>query len=156
MDLGELRELIAILETSSLSEIEIEEEGRRIRVRKEPPMQSVVQMVPAPVGIGELGVGVAPANPALPEASGEDALENGLETIDSPMVGTYYVASAPGEPPFVVVGDTVDAGQTVCIVEAMKIMNEVAAKHPAVIVKALVENGDPIEFDQPLFAVRPL
>ena len=152
MDLGELRELIAILETSSLSEVEIEEEGRRVRVRKEPPQPAVVQMAAAPVA--EASAGVAPTT--TPDAPAEDALESGLETINSPMVGTYYVAAAPGEPPFVVAGDTVDAGQTVCIVEAMKIMNEVAAKLPGVIVKVLVENGDPIEFDQPLFAVRPL
>lgn len=153
MDLGELKELIAILEDSSLSEIEIEEEGHRVRVRKEPP--AVVQMAAAMPGNVVSGGAGAPAAPAETTAA-EDALESGLETINSPMVGTYYVAPAPGEPPFVVAGDSVDAGQTVCIVEAMKIMNEVAAKQPAVIVKVLVENGDPIEFDQPLFAVRPL
>ena len=156
MDLGELRELIAILETSNLSEIEIEEEGRRVRVRKEPPQSSVVQMAAVPVGEVAVGVSPSPEESASPDSSSEDALESGLETINSPMVGTYYAAAAPGEPPFAVAGDTVDAGQTVCIVEAMKIMNEVAAKLPAVIVKVLVENGDPVEFEQPLFAVRPL
>jgi acetyl-CoA carboxylase biotin carboxyl carrier protein len=153
VDLAELRELIAILEDSSLSEIEIEEEGHRVRVRKEPP--PVIQMASAMPGTAVAGGAVAPAA-AVEKTAAEEALESGLETINSPMGGTYYVAPAPGEPPFVVAGDSVDAGQTVCIVEAMKIMNEVAAKLPAVIVKVLVENGDPIEFDQPLFAVRPL
>jgi acetyl-CoA carboxylase biotin carboxyl carrier protein len=72
------------------------------------------------------------------------------------MVGTFYTAPAPGEPAFVRVGDTVEENQTVCIVEAMKLMNEVAAKESCVIEKILVENGEPVEFGQPLFAVRPL
>ncbi|MBN2311119.1 MAG: hypothetical protein JXR94_19235, partial [Candidatus Hydrogenedentes bacterium] len=83
-------------------------------------------------------------------------VEDGLQTIDSPMVGVFYVAPSPGAPPFVEPGSTVAADDTVCIVEAMKLMNEVTAKFPAEIVRVLVENGEPVEFSQPLFAVRPL
>jgi acetyl-CoA carboxylase biotin carboxyl carrier protein len=72
------------------------------------------------------------------------------------MVGVFYAAPAPGEPPFVQPGDTIEAGQTVCIVEAMKLMNEVGAKVPCVIEQVLVENAEPVEFGQPLFSVRPL
>jgi acetyl-CoA carboxylase biotin carboxyl carrier protein len=82
--------------------------------------------------------------------------ENGMVTIDSPMVGTFYSASAPGKPAFVLPGDTVEPNQTVCIVEAMKIMNEVVSKLPMIIEKVLVENGEPVEFGQPLFMGRPL
>ncbi|NLT61310.1 MAG: acetyl-CoA carboxylase biotin carboxyl carrier protein, partial [Candidatus Hydrogenedentes bacterium] len=84
------------------------------------------------------------------------APDDELITIDSPMVGVFYAAPAPDKPPFVKPGDAVQEQQTVCIVEAMKLMNEVTAQFPARIVKVLVENGEPVEFGQPLFAVEPL
>lgn len=149
MDFKELLELIRILEESGLSEIEVEEEGRRIRLQKPAPpavLQSVA-MVP----------GVAPGAqaPGLVDPAAAEAEEApGLPTIDAPMVGTFYSASAPGEESFVQVGDTVEENQTVCIVEAMKLMNEVVAKFAGVVEKILVENGQPVEFGQPLFAIR--
>ncbi|HPO31198.1 MAG TPA: acetyl-CoA carboxylase biotin carboxyl carrier protein, partial [Candidatus Hydrogenedentes bacterium] len=104
-----------------------------------------------------MGMGDAPGMGAKGKAGEESPrLEEGLITIDSPMVGTFYDAPGPGEPPFVQPGDTVDAGQVVCIVEAMKIMNEVTAKVPAIVEQVLVRNGEPVEYGQPLFAVRPL
>jgi acetyl-CoA carboxylase biotin carboxyl carrier protein len=114
------------------------------------------------VAVQTVPVAVAPAKAEPEKPSGKAEKEGatfegeGLATIDSPMVGTFYTAPAPGEPPFLLPGDTVEPGQTVCIVEAMKIMNEVPAKVAAIIEKVLVENGEAVEYGQPLFAIRPL
>ena len=154
MELAKLKELIELLEASDLSEIEIEEDGRRIRLQKSSPAGIVHAPYPVVGAPAQLGAGPAqPAGDADEPAADED---DGLLTIDSPMVGVFYAAAAPGEPPFVDVGDTVAEGQTVCIIEAMKLMNEVAAKQGAVVERILVENGEPVEFNQPLFAIRPL
>ena len=155
MDVEKLRELLGIFEASGLSEIEIEEAGTRIRLKKGAPEQPYCApaytvapppRLEAPVPPG--GAAGAPHEPAAPEDE--------LMTIDSPMVGVFYAAPAPDKPPFVKPGDVVQEQQTVCIVEAMKLMNEVTTQFPARIVKVLVENGEPVEFGQPLFAVEPL
>lgn len=161
MDLDRLRELIRIFEQSELSEIEIEEDGNRMRLRKPEPKAYAT----APIAITAQHIDPTPqiAVPEKPAAAvaakaPEPAVEEEerLLTIDSPMVGVFYTSPAPGEPPFVRPGDTVTEHQTVCIVEAMKLMNEVAAKFSAVVIKVLVENGEPVEYGQPLFAVRAL
>lgn len=150
MDFKDLEALIAIFEKSGLTEIEIEEDGRRMRLQKgglaPPPMTTQITMPQAQHS--------ATAD-SVPGAGDGPALDDGLITIDSPMVGTFYRAPAPGEAPFVKEGDSVSSGDTVCIVEAMKLMNEVSAKSSGTIEKILVENGEPVEFGQPLFAVRP-
>ncbi len=156
MDFNEIQDLIKILESSGLTEIEIEENGRRIRLSKQGPsgaLAAPMHFIPVPAGFGG-GIPLPGATPQDRLAS--ETRENGLITIDSPMVGTFYTASSPGKPPFVLPGDTVEPNQTVCIVEAMKIMNEVVAKVPAIIEKVLVDNGEPVEFGQPLFTARPL
>jgi len=152
VDFGELKELIRILEDSSLAELEIEQDDRRIRLSKQTSgmmmAQPAVHPAPAP--------SPAPAaGSASDTSSEEEAADEGLLMVESPMVGTFYSAAAPGEDPFVKPGDIVAADTTVCIVEAMKIMNEVAAKVSGKVERVLVENGDPVEFGQPLFAVRP-
>ena len=161
MDFDELQELIQILESSELSELEIEEEGRRIRLSK----GLAPSPVAAPTHFLANGGGQAPAPAPAPAAAEAGAgasaseakpLGSGLITIDSPMVGTFFASSGPGKAPFVLPGDTVEAEQTVCVVEAMKVMNEVIAKVPAIIENVLVESGDPVEFGQPLFTARPL
>ncbi len=150
MDINELKELIKLLEESALSELEIEEDNRRVRLSKQwnsgVPMQQFAVPAPAPAPVA------TPAAPVQTEA--EAAIEAGLLTIESPMVGTFYAASGPGDPPFVLPGTRIEKDQTVCIVEAMKIMNEVASNHSGIIEKVLVENGQPVEFGQPLFHVR--
>lgn len=153
MDLKELEELIQMFEASSLSEIEVEEEGRRTRLIKPQPVlaaPAAIQVASMPVGQAS-PISAPQAAPEAPEQEGEE-----LPTIDSPMVGTFFVAPAPGEEAFVKVGSKVDENQTVCIVEAMKLMNEVGAKFACTIEKILVENGEPVEFGQPLFLVRAL
>jgi acetyl-CoA carboxylase biotin carboxyl carrier protein len=162
VDLDKLQELIRIFESSELSEIEIEESGRRMRLKKPRPIASyaapVIPMAPPQESRGTqviLHEAVRPIEPTTLPAKREEKEEK-LITIDSPMVGVFYSAPAPGEPPFVKPGDTVDEHQTVCIVEAMKLMNEVTAKSPCVIERVLVENGEPVEYNQPLFAIRPI
>ncbi len=157
MDLKKLEELIRMLEDSSLSEIEIEEEGHRIRLVKPQPPAPVAVAAPVAIPVAAAPAGHVSAIP-VPGAAPVPAEPEGeqLPTIDSPMVGTFYTASSPGEEPFVREGSKVDENQTVCIVEAMKLMNEVGAKFACVIEKVLVENGEPVEFGQPLFSVRPL
>ncbi len=168
MDLDKLREIIQVFEAANISEIEIEEKGSRILLKKSPKEfvlpphthmgASIPQMYEAPFSSAlaqQPGLGFAqPASaPVAPEPAKE---EEGLATINSPMVGVFYIAPAPGEPSFVEVGSVVEEGQTVCIVEAMKLMNEVTAKMSGVIVKVLVENAEPVEYGQPLFALRPI
>lgn len=148
LDFKELRELIRILEESGLNEIEIEEEGRRIRLQK-----SVAVSLPLASEVPG-NSGPAPAENPSSQESAEVDETLGLDTIDAPMVGTFYAAPAPGEEPYVQAGDRIEESQTVCIVEAMKLMNEVAAKFAGIIEKVLVENGQPVEFGQPLFAIR--
>lgn len=152
MDLGELQELIRILEASGLAEIEIEEDDRRIRLSK--PAVAAQHFSAMPTAAPAPAPSAPVAAPAE-ETEDENGLGEGLVSIDSPMVGTFYSAAAPGEPPFVLPGDRVKPDQTICIVEAMKIMNEVAAKEAGVIERVLVENGEAVEFGQPLFALRP-
>ena len=163
MDLDKLRELIGLFQASDLSEIEVEEEGRRVRLTKAlqpgPPVPQLIAHMPAPapLSVGQpivmpAGTGSSPASGTITEVESEQ--DESLITIDSPMVGVFYASPSPGEPPFVKAGDTVDENQAVCIVEAMKLMNEVASKFKCTIVNVLVENGEPVEYNQPLFAVR--
>jgi acetyl-CoA carboxylase biotin carboxyl carrier protein len=157
VDLSELKALIRILEESGLSELEIEEEGRRVRLQKP---TAGVSFAPVPV-VQPLPVATS-ATPSprfdgsAAAAPAEPAPGDGLPTFDAPMVGTFYASPSPGSDPFVKVGDRVEVNQTVCIVEAMKLMNEVGAKFAGIIEHILVENAQPVEFGQPLFAVRPL
>jgi acetyl-CoA carboxylase biotin carboxyl carrier protein len=154
VDFDELKQLIRILEESGLSELEIEEEGRRIRLQK--PGAAAPAPVAAPAAPNVQPMVVDAGGPVSAASDDDDDIADGLPTINSPMVGTFYRSPSPDADPFVTVGDRVDENQTVCIVEAMKLMNEVGAKISGVIEKVLVENAQPVEFGQPLFAVRPL
>ena len=157
MDLDKLHELIRIFEASELSEIEVEEEGRRVRLMKPAPNTVVQTALPmAPVARVDYPAHMTHEMGAPAAAPKPQAIDDGHATINSPMVGVFYVAPAPGEPPFVRPGDKIDKDQTVCIVEAMKLMNEVSAKFPAEIISVLVENGEPVEYNQPLFTVSPI
>lgn len=158
MDLARLRELIGIFQTSDLTEMEIEEEGGRVRLSKVHPAMPAQQPVLMHVSAPATPPPATSAHSTAPAGEAEATAEpdEGVVTVDSPMVGVFYAGPTPAEPPFVKPGDTVEAGQTVCIVEAMKLMNEVSAKFASEIVSVLVENGEPVEYNQPLFAVRPL
>jgi acetyl-CoA carboxylase biotin carboxyl carrier protein len=156
MDLNLVKKLVKILENSQLTDLEIEEGGTRIKIAKN------VQLVQAPQNPVSIipqaaAVNVTSEQPKVEEkkqAPVED--ESKLHAIKSPIVGTFYRAPAPDADPYVQVGDTVSAGTVLCIVEAMKLMNEIESDISGKIVKILVENGKPVEYNQPLFLIQPL
>jgi acetyl-CoA carboxylase biotin carboxyl carrier protein len=145
----EIRRLAELLRDYSLTEVEVEREGVRVRLRREPPPMAGVPALP--------GV-PAPASPAVattPATAAAEASEAHLLTIEAPMVGTFYRAPSPDAQPFVRDGDRVKKGQVVCIIEAMKLMNEIESKVAGRVVKVLVENTQPVEYGQPLFLLEP-
>jgi acetyl-CoA carboxylase biotin carboxyl carrier protein len=152
VDLREIRRLAELLKEYGLSEVEVDRKGVRIRLRREAP----------PVAAAASGrIGAAPASPAIAiSAAGAAAPASGaneahLLTIEAPMVGTFYRAPSPDAQPFVRDGDRVKKGQVVCIIEAMKLMNEIESKVAGRVVKVLVENSQPVEYGQPLFLLEP-
>ena len=168
LDIRKLKELIRLMVENELTEIDLKDEKETVSLRREGSQAPVVQVSPAPAAPPAAPAPVAPAAPAAPapapaapapaaapatEPSPADT--SNLEQITSPMVGTFYSAAKPESPAFANVGDTVTADTTVCIVEAMKIFNEIKAEQSGVIEKVLVSNGDSVEFGQALFLVRP-
>jgi acetyl-CoA carboxylase biotin carboxyl carrier protein len=151
----ELRDLIRIVEESDIDELEISRWGRTVRIVKRraahnsavPPPAYAVEH-PAP------GAHVAPAVESREQPQVEETREPG-HLVESPMVGTFYRAPAPEAPAFVEVGDSVRVGQTLCILEAMKLMNELQSEVNGVVRKILVDNGSPVEYGQPLFEIEP-
>lgn len=145
MDLEKLKRLIEIFEKSSLSELEIEEEGTRLKFVK-PKEKEIVfphTQIPTP-----------PHTPREEVEERDEEEKKKIVAIRSPLVGTFYRAPSPEEPPFVEVGDEVVPGQTVCIIEAMKVMNEIEAEVKGKIKEILVQNGEPVEYDQELFLIE--
>ena len=160
LDIRKLKELIRLMVENELTEIDLKDEKETVSLRREGSQAPVVQVSPAPVAPAPAPAAPAPvpaptAPPAAPASEPSPADTSNLEQITSPMVGTFYSAAKPESPAFTNVGDTVSADTTVCIVEAMKIFNEIKAEQSGVIEKVLVSNGDSVEFGQPLFLVRP-
>lgn len=158
-DIEDLKQLIEFLKEYQIAEFDLDRGDLKIRLKFN--QQSTAQ-----AGLGDLArilssapqsaapaAAAQPAAPAAPEAPQEDP-DAGLHIVKSPIVGTYYGSPSPGSAPFVTVGDRVEKGQVICIVEAMKLMNEIESDASGEIVKCLVSNGQPIEFGQPLFSVR--
>jgi acetyl-CoA carboxylase biotin carboxyl carrier protein len=148
----DIRELIRILSRTDVEELELERAGERLRLRR---FSRGAAASPPPVEVQVAAAATTPA-PAMPPATPEPAKEKEQETITSPIVGTYYRAPAPEASPFVQEGDTVKAGQTLCIIEAMKLMNEVEAERPCRILRCLVEDATPVEYGEVLFVIEPL
>jgi acetyl-CoA carboxylase biotin carboxyl carrier protein len=152
MDLRKLKTLIELVETSGIAELEIQEGEERVRITRalapgpQPMMLHTTSAAPAPPV-------VATAAPAGAPAAAEAPPEPEGHIVKSPMVCTFYRAASPGSKPFVDVGDTVKEGDALCIIEAMKLMNEIESDAGGVIKAILVENGQPVEFGQPLFVV---
>jgi acetyl-CoA carboxylase biotin carboxyl carrier protein len=157
MDLNLIKKLVKIVDTSGVTDLEIEEDGLRIKVAKKtkntlvnPQPQMIVQTEPAE----------APSPPEVvtgviaPSEKSEEATGN-FHDINSPIVGTFYRAPAPDADPYVQVGDSVSPGTVLCVVEAMKLMNEIESDVSGKVVKILVENGKPVEYNQPLFFIEP-
>jgi acetyl-CoA carboxylase biotin carboxyl carrier protein len=151
MDLRKLKTLIDLVAESDIAELEVTEGESKVRIVKSSgvPQSQVVMMQPQPATQAVAAPLAAAPQPAAPAAP---AVPQG-HVVKSPMVGTFYRASSPGNPPFVEVGSTVKEGDTLCIIEAMKLLNEIDADASGVIKEVLVENGQPVEFGQPLFVI---
>jgi acetyl-CoA carboxylase biotin carboxyl carrier protein len=158
MDIKQIHELVKLVNKSNIGELMIEKEGFKITIKqKKEPAQIFGQPMVQPVH--HIQQAVAPAPTSAPqkasEKKSESAKEENLLTIKSPMIGTFYRQAGPGKPLFASVGDEVEVGQVVCIIEAMKLFNEIESEVAGKIVKVLVEDASPVEFDQPLFLVEP-
>ena len=163
MELKDIRQLVKMVETSDISEIEIEQEGHKLRITKRfPASNGEVHFVQAPQQMA--APMMPPTMPAMPQAAPAPVAtdtaapapanaENVVE-VRSPMVGTFYAAPSPDSDPYVTVGSSVSVGQTLCIVEAMKLMNEIEAETPGKIKEILVENAQPVEYNQVLFLIE--
>ena len=163
MDIRKIKKLIELLEESSLTEIEIVEGEESVRLSRgakaaeapasyglPPNVQAAAWSAPM---MGGAGGTTAPAGAEAAEASPQEEIPEG-EVVRAPMVGTYYGAPSPDAEPFVSLGQKVSEGETICIIEAMKMFNQIEAESSGTIVAILVENGQPVEFDQPLFVIR--
>jgi acetyl-CoA carboxylase biotin carboxyl carrier protein len=173
MDLERIRELLQVVAESDVAEVEIEEGGLKLVVRKDAPnvtVQPAMSFMPSypaaaypppPPPMAYPNPPPAPPVPPDPAQSGPnpgaetDTLKSNLSEVKAPIVGTFYRSPSPDADPFVEVGDTVSVGQVLCIIEAMKLMNEIEAEYSGTVRKILVEDAQPVEFDQPLFAIEP-
>jgi acetyl-CoA carboxylase biotin carboxyl carrier protein len=159
MDIKQIQELVKLINKTSIGEITIEEDGTRITIKqkKDPSQKIYTQGAPAAYS----APAAAPAQVAAPIATATTPTTNAaakadnLITIKSPMIGTFYRTAGPGKPLFVNVEDEVTPGKVVCIIEAMKLFNEIESEVKGKIVKVLVEDASPVEYDQPLFLVDP-
>ena len=164
MDIKKIQELVKLINRTSIGEITIEEEGSKITIKqKKDPAQKIyynnggpsnAPSAPAPQALAASNTNVAPAAPATPDAPAPKA-DNYL-TVKSPMIGTFYRQAGPDKPMLINVGDEVAMGQVVCIIEAMKLFNEIESEVSGRVVKVLIEDVSPVEFDQPLFLVEPI
>ena len=160
MNIKEIQDLIKFVAKSGVSEVEIEQNNFKIIIKSEDKSKEEKQILvqaAAPVAVPMPVVAAAQADVAAPEtkASEPASEESNYVTITSPMIGTFYRSSGPDKDPFVSVGTTIAKGDTVCIIEAMKLFNEIEAEITGKIVKVLVDDATPVEYDQPLFLVDP-
>lgn len=165
MELKEIQSLIKFVSESGVDEVDIERKDFKLSIKKVPPVvQEAPQVVHATVPAAPQAPVATPPpaapQPATPatetkEAEATAAPAGNTVEVKSPMIGTFYRSSSPENPPFVNVGDSIKAGDTICIVEAMKLFNEIEAEVSGKIVKVLVENAQPVEYDTPLFLVEP-
>lgn len=161
MNLNEIQDLIKFVSKSGVSEVEIEKKDFKIIIKAEKQkadpifvQASAPQVVAAPAPV-QAAAPVAPAAPATPTPAAPAADDSKLLTIKSPMIGTFYRSPSPDKDAFVQVGDTIQKGSAVCIIEAMKLFNEIESEISGKIVKVLVDDASPVEYDQPLFLVDP-
>jgi len=156
MTLDEIRELIKIVTETGVAELEVQRGDNRVRILRALAPKTEEMVIPAQAVLGA----AAPApthNPApAPARSSEPLIDPSLVVVRSPIVGTFYEASSPSASPFIRVGDTVQPGQVLCIIESMKLMNEIEAEQAGVIVCKLVTNAQPVEYGEGLFSIRPL
>jgi acetyl-CoA carboxylase biotin carboxyl carrier protein len=160
MNLTQIQDLIKFVAKSGVSEVEIEQKDFKITIktpagRKDAPVQVIAQPLPVAQPTALPAAAPAAAAPAAAPAAPAPAADSKYITIKAPMIGTFYRAAGPGKPIFVNVGDEVKPGKTICIIEAMKLFNEIESEVSGKIVKVLVDDAKPVEYDQPLFLVDP-
>lgn len=160
MDFKQIQELIKMVNKSNISELSIEQDKFKITIKQKDNEVQQIVTVPAVTAVQPvvatpqaIAPAAAPAAPSAPAAA--PAANSNLITIKSPMIGTFYRSAGPDKPPFVNVGDDVAPGKVVCIIEAMKLFNEIESEVSGKIVKVLVDDASPVEYDQPLFLVEP-
>jgi acetyl-CoA carboxylase biotin carboxyl carrier protein len=164
MKAKELQELLDFIAKSGLNKVNIETEEFKISVQREPNYKPIVSMpaaapqhhAPAPAAAPQAAPSAAPAAAAAPAATEAPAATSNTVPLKAPMIGTFYRSGSPDNPPFVAVGDVVEQGQVICIIEAMKLFNEIEAEQRGRIVKVMVDNASPVEYDQPLFLIEPM
>ncbi|ABA89367.1 acetyl-CoA carboxylase, biotin carboxyl carrier protein [Syntrophotalea carbinolica DSM 2380] len=158
MDIKDLRTLIKMVTATDISEFEWEQGEERIVIRRGQIVEAVPAVAAAPAisTVPAAPAAAAPAPVAVAEAPAEETTEDGYETIVSPIVGTFYRSPSPDSEPYAEVGSVLEKGQTLCIVEAMKLMNEIEAEFKCRIVKILKENAQAVEYGDPLFLVEPV
>lgn len=159
MDIKQIQELVKLINKTTIGEITIEEDGTRITIKqkKDPSQKIYTQSAPQQSFTAQAPAAPAAAPAPLPSAAPVAAApkQDNLITIKSPMIGTFYRQAGPDKPIFINVGDEVTTGKVVCIIEAMKLFNEIESEISGTIVKVLVEDASPVEYDQPLFLVEP-
>lgn len=169
MTIEEIKELLAVFTASGVAELEVQRGDNRLRVKRSCGIQQdvIVSAVPQPIVAASPAPaqiaspqpvhmpGPAPAGAAQPAAQGQPVVDENTELVKSPIVGTFYESPSPGSQPFVRIGDVVDVGTVLCIIESMKLMNEIESEVAGTVVARLVENGRPVEYGEALFAIRP-
>jgi acetyl-CoA carboxylase biotin carboxyl carrier protein len=156
MDIKQIQELIRFVSKSGVNEVSLEQDNFKITIKTNQPQTVVNATIPAPQPAVALPAAAAPA-PVAPIAAAPAAADTShYITIKSPMIGTFYHSPTPEKPVFVNVGDEIQSGTVVCIIEAMKLFNEIESEVSGRIVKILVQNASPVEYDQPLFLVEPI
>ena len=163
MTVDEIRELINLAAETGIAELEVQRGEDRVRIRRGAPAsaQEIVLAAPAQAAAAAAPAGAGTAAPAIPaiqttreREETSKAADANLVLVKSPIVGTFYECASPGAPPFVAIGDRVQPGKVLCIIESMKLMNEIEAEITGVIEQKLVRNGQPVEYGEALFAIR--
>jgi len=161
MELKEIKELIKLVSEAGVTEVDVEKGDFKLSIKKVEEKTTVVHAAPQVVSAPQVVAHIPAAAPVMekmeaPVAKADTPVASNLVTIKSPMIGTFYKSASPEKPAFVQIGDEIKPGKVLCIVEAMKLFNEIESEVSGRIVKILVENASPVEYDQPLFLVEPI
>jgi acetyl-CoA carboxylase biotin carboxyl carrier protein len=152
MTADEIRELIRMAAEEGVAELEVQRGDNRVRIRRH--VSSATEIAPA--APSPVAVPAAPAPAYAPPETSEGAADPNLVLVKSPIVGTFYESPSPGAPPFVRIGERIQSGKVLCIIESMKLMNEIEAETAGILESKLVQNGQPVEYGEALFAIRPV